>query len=284
MTTTAAVQQPTPQKISRPGFNAIIVNPKQKGNPILNHVHNVPWEYGDIVPDYVLGVTTCALYLSLRYHQLHPEYIYNRIQTLARLYTLRILLVSVDIDNHSDALRELTKTSVINNFTVIAVWSAPEAGRYLETYKAFENAPPTAIQERTATDYASRLVDCLTSIRSINKTDAYALVSNLGSVKRVFNSDASELEMIGGIGTKKVQRLTDAATQPFVVRPQQQSTSRTSGDSQPSVSSQRASFVEPPQHPVPQAAVETDGEAATAATDTSEKVMQALQRMQNAYK
>jgi DNA excision repair protein ERCC-1 len=45
----------------------------------------------------VLGATTCALFLSLRYHRLHPEYIYNRIQKLGKEYNLRILLVMVDI-------------------------------------------------------------------------------------------------------------------------------------------------------------------------------------------
>lgn len=35
----------------------------QRGNPILKFVRSVPWEFGDVVPDYVLGQTTCALFL-----------------------------------------------------------------------------------------------------------------------------------------------------------------------------------------------------------------------------
>lgn len=35
----------------------------QRGNPVLKFVRNVPWEFGDIVPDYVLGQSTCALFL-----------------------------------------------------------------------------------------------------------------------------------------------------------------------------------------------------------------------------
>ena len=100
----------------------------------------------------MLGATTCALFLSLQYHRLHPEYIYNRILKLGREYDLRILLIMVDIvfffslmfdngkENHSDPLRELTKTSLVNNFTIFLAWSAAEAGRYLETFKAFEHA------------------------------------------------------------------------------------------------------------------------------------------------
>jgi DNA repair protein Rad10 len=47
----------------------------QRGNPLLKSIRNVPWEYGDIVPDYVMGHTCCALFLSLRYHNLNPQVI-----------------------------------------------------------------------------------------------------------------------------------------------------------------------------------------------------------------
>lgn len=43
--------------------NSIIVSPRQRGNPVLKFVRNVPWEFGDVVPDYVLGQSTCALFL-----------------------------------------------------------------------------------------------------------------------------------------------------------------------------------------------------------------------------
>ena len=35
----------------------------QKKNPVMKHIRNVPWELGDIVPDFVLGKTTCAMFL-----------------------------------------------------------------------------------------------------------------------------------------------------------------------------------------------------------------------------
>lgn len=35
----------------------------QQGNPVLKHIKNVRWIYADIVPDYILGQSSCALYL-----------------------------------------------------------------------------------------------------------------------------------------------------------------------------------------------------------------------------
>ena len=106
------VQQPKPQALpSRSGPSSILVSPRQKGNPILNGVRNVAWEYSDTVTDYVLGATTCVLFLSLKYHRLHPKYICNRIRDLSGQFGLRILLTMVEIENYEESLRELSKTS-----------------------------------------------------------------------------------------------------------------------------------------------------------------------------
>jgi DNA excision repair protein ERCC-1 len=64
---------------------------------VLKHIQCVPWEHGETLADFELGRTTCALFLSLRYHKLHPNYIYERFQKLGKNYILRILLVLVDV-------------------------------------------------------------------------------------------------------------------------------------------------------------------------------------------
>lgn len=46
--------------------NAVLVSHKQKGNPVLKHIANVRKEFSDIVPDYMIGANSCALFLSLR--------------------------------------------------------------------------------------------------------------------------------------------------------------------------------------------------------------------------
>ena len=61
----------------------------------MKSIRNVPWEFADIVPDYEMGTVVCALFLSLRYHALHPEYIHERLKLLGRSYDVRILLVQV---------------------------------------------------------------------------------------------------------------------------------------------------------------------------------------------
>ena len=68
--------------------SAIIVNPCQRGNPVLEHIHNIPMQFADkdakMAPDYIMSPSTCCLFLSFRYHALRPNYIYERIQALRR--------------------------------------------------------------------------------------------------------------------------------------------------------------------------------------------------------
>lgn len=178
-------------------------------------MRSVAWEYSDIPADYVVGATTCALFLSLKYHRLHPEYIYNRIRDLKGQYTLRILLTMVDIENHEDPLKELSKTSLVNNVTVMLCWSAQEAGRYLELFKNFENAAPTGIRARQAQSYSESMVEFITVPRGVNKTDAVGLVSNFGSIRTAINAGPEEVGLIAGWGDKKVQRWCNAVREPF---------------------------------------------------------------------
>lgn len=213
------VVQPKPQALAkRTGPSSIIVSPRQKGNPILNGIKQVPWEYGDIVPDYILGVTTCALFLSLKYHRLHPEYIYNRIKQLQGKYSLRVVLVMVDIENHEDPLKELSKTSLINNVTLVLCWSSAEGGRYLELFKSFENAAPTAIKQHQSTSYSDRMVDFITTPRSVNKTDAVSLVSQFGSIRTAINARHEDVAGIAGWGDKKVERWCTSVSEPFRIK------------------------------------------------------------------
>ncbi|RMJ26419.1 mating-type switching protein swi10 [Aspergillus sp. HF37] len=219
------VQQPKPQALpSRGSPSAILVSTRQKGNPILNHVKLSPWEYADIPADYVVGNTTCALFLSLKYHRLHPEYIYARIRLLGGKYNLRIVLIMVDIPNHEDSLKELSKTSIINNLTLILCWSAPEAAHYLELFKSSENAQPTAIRTQQAQSYKDSLVDFVTVPRTVNKSDAASLISTFGSLQNAVNAQPEQISSVPGWGEKKVRQWCNAVREDFRVETSKKAT------------------------------------------------------------
>ncbi|XP_056001349.1 uncharacterized protein LOC130048520 [Ostrea edulis] len=165
-TSTAVPERSGPTAVKSLNTNSIIVNSRQRGNPILKFIRSIPYEFGDIIPDYEMGKTSCALFLSLRYHQLNPNYIHERLKQLRRYYDLRVLLVQVDIKEPHHLVKELAKICILADCTLILAFSAEEAGRYLETYKVYEHKPPEAIMEKTEKDYMSKVTECLTSVKS----------------------------------------------------------------------------------------------------------------------
>ncbi|KAI6692481.1 hypothetical protein NL676_020191 [Syzygium grande] len=195
--------------------NAILVSPRQKGNPLLKHIRNVRWAFADIVCDYLLGQNSCALYLSLRYHLLHPDYLYYRIRELQKNYKLRVVLCHVDVEDVVKPLLEVTKTALLHDCTLLCGWSLEECGRYLETIKVYENKPADIIQGQMDTDYLSRLTHALTTVRHVNKTDVVTLGSTFGSLSHIMDASMEDLARCPGIGERKVRRLYDTFHEPF---------------------------------------------------------------------
>ncbi|KAH9017933.1 binding domain of DNA repair protein Ercc1-domain-containing protein [Lactarius pseudohatsudake] len=72
--------------------------PRQRLNPVIECIRNVPNYFGDIPPDYQVGATTGILFLSQRYHRHHPDYIHRqRTERLGRAYKLHLLHFVFDV-------------------------------------------------------------------------------------------------------------------------------------------------------------------------------------------
>lgn len=196
--------------------NSILVSPRQRGNPLLKFVRNVPWEFGDVAPDYILGQTTCALFLSLRYHNLNPNYIHDRLKQLGQTFSLRVLLVQVDVKDPHHCLKDLARICIMADCTLILAWSPEEAGRYLETYKSYEKKPADLLKERVEQDFLSRVTDCLTTVKSVNKTDTLTLLATFSSLEGIIKASKEDLTLCPGLGPQKAQRLHDVLHQPFL--------------------------------------------------------------------
>ncbi|KAF4801580.1 DNA excision repair protein ERCC-1 [Turdus rufiventris] len=194
-----------------------------RGNPVLKFIRNVPWEFGDIVPDYVLGQSSCALFL--RCAQVSPGV--TPVSPAEPGVTPGVTLVSQvcqvspqcpQRDPHQ-ALKDLAKVCLLTDCTLLLAWSAEEAGRYLETFKSYEQKPPDLLKERVEQDFLSRVTDCLTSVKSVNKTDALSLLGTFGSLAAVAGASREDLSLCPGVGPQKAKRLFDVLHEPFLKTP-----------------------------------------------------------------
>lgn len=199
----------------------IRVSNRQRSNPLLRFVRHVRYDFTDLLPDFDVGDGACVLFLSLRFHILKPEYIVTRVKALRHEYRLRMLLVLVDLEDNERPILELTEMCLTNSMTLVLAWSNKEAARYIETLKLYEKRTADAIKERVEPAYADQVVDTLTSVRSVNRTDAAAIVSTMGSVRSVLLSSPDAMSMVPGFGPKKAQQLHDVLHAPIGSGPPQ---------------------------------------------------------------
>lgn len=115
------------------------VSKSQKGNPLLDLLtsKSIPWQYVSstvttkILYDYsVRNSKRMILFLSLKYHKLHPEYIFKKMKPLQRQNC--ILLILVDIEQHEQILKELSRVCLYNGFTVLLGWTYEQCGKYIQ--------------------------------------------------------------------------------------------------------------------------------------------------------
>ncbi|XP_017470435.1 PREDICTED: DNA excision repair protein ERCC-1 [Rhagoletis zephyria] len=208
---------PLPKTASNP--HCILVNPKQRGNPVLKSIVNIPIEFrDDIIPDYVVGRTSCILFISLKYHTLNPDYICQRLKELGKQYELRVLLVQIDAPEPHSALKNLTRITLLTDLTLMLAWSAEEAGKIIETYKQFEKRSPEWIMERVESSPHQKLVSALTSIKPVNKTDAVTLLQNFGKLEKLINASEERLSLVIGLGPRKASKLYKTLHEPFLTK------------------------------------------------------------------
>ncbi|XP_063893235.1 DNA excision repair protein ERCC-1 [Helicoverpa armigera] len=198
--------------------HCVLVNQKQRGNPVLKFITSVPWEYDDIIPDYEVGKTICLLFLSLRYHNMNPDYIHNRIKELGKKYELRVLLVQVDLKEPHSSLKNLTRICLLTDLTLMLAWNPEEAAKIIENYKIYENKPPDRIMEKIENDPHQKVINALTTIKPVNKTDAMTLISIFGTLENMIKASEARLAECPGFGATKAKKLYKALHEPFLKR------------------------------------------------------------------
>ncbi|RPA86059.1 Rad10-domain-containing protein [Ascobolus immersus RN42] len=220
---TKPIEQPKPQPLPKQGSGkTILVNPCQKGNPVLTHIRAVPWEWGDIVPDYVVGEKACALYLSLKYHRLHPEYIYRRIKDLGSRYDFRALIIYCDVPDDDKYQLELQTFCIKHSppLTVLTSGSYQQSAQWLMMLKQEEHCPISKLENPTGKQKSLKeqaIEFVLKAGGGINTTDAINLGKHFGTIeKAVLCEDMDEFLKIPGWGPRKVNAWEQYVTRPLV--------------------------------------------------------------------
>lgn len=204
----------------------LTVNSNQRQNPLLQQLRFSRYAFNDSISPahYLLFDSCCALFLSLKYHVIHPSYIYDKVAELRNKYQLKILLVLVDHLIYEPSLKELTLMAVRTNFTLLVAWSYEEAARHLDNYRMNAEKPPDAIMGRNFEDNSKNgkgknlqsLTEALTSVKAVNRTDAITLLSTFETLENLVSANTDELTICPGISMVKARRLHTLFNKPFI--------------------------------------------------------------------
>jgi DNA excision repair protein ERCC-1 len=199
----------------------------------LKYVRNVAYEWSkDIKPDFLCGPTCGILYLTLKWHKLHPAYLETRCNDLNH-FDIKVLLILSNVEDPSFLLRDLNILCYRSRWTLLISYSVEEAGEYIENLKLSERRNPmTTIQsiqqykekhkekQRTGTGANRPLsekeknrklfedaVKFLSSIRAISTSDAKRLLGSFGSIYAISKAKQDELAKCPGLGPVKTENV-----------------------------------------------------------------------------
>uniref|UniRef100_A0A1I7YT10 HHH_2 domain-containing protein n=1 Tax=Steinernema glaseri TaxID=37863 RepID=A0A1I7YT10_9BILA len=229
----ASTSAPSTSNPSAQGSSKLLVNRRrQNGNPVLKYIRKVPYEYvPDIKADFEAGAGCGIFYLAMKFHKLHPSYLETRF-TEAGNYPINILLVYVNVEEPRFLLKDLNLFCYRTGWTLVLAYSVEEAAEYIENIKFAENKTTvSALQEShkrqmqkeagpSKMDSRKELMQSalafLSSIRSVNSTDAQRLIATFGSIQNIAKASADDLAMCPGLGPVKAQNIHNFFRTPFL--------------------------------------------------------------------
>ncbi|CAB3408497.1 unnamed protein product [Caenorhabditis bovis] len=202
---------------------ALLVNRRrQEGNPVLKYVRNVRYEWGDIAPDFECGSTFAVVYLSFKYHKMHPNYVYTRLSARGENnYKHKVLLAYCNVEEPRHVQRELNMMCYRQGWTLVICYSVEEAAEYIENFKLSQSKDVTFKKPGAENDGNERAqlheiaVGILTAARGITKTDAQRLLFNFGTLENIGKADEAKLALSPGLGPIKAKNLYSFLHTPF---------------------------------------------------------------------
>jgi DNA excision repair protein ERCC-1 len=101
-------------------FPLIVIHERQKRNEyLMKHIKNAKYSFTseDLPADFIFN-SSCAIYLSAKYHIKNENFIKNRIVMIGKTYKLRVLLLHIDSECDPHYLKGLNALCANNDFSL----------------------------------------------------------------------------------------------------------------------------------------------------------------------
>ncbi|GMT00398.1 hypothetical protein PENTCL1PPCAC_22572, partial [Pristionchus entomophagus] len=204
MASTSSSMPPITRNHSSSG---VVINRKrQQGNPLLQYIRVVRYEWGEVPCDIEVDSTIGIVFLALAYHKLHNQYIHTRLTGKnENKYATKILLVVDNVTESRHSLRELSLLCFRMGWTLIVSKGIEEAAEYIESIKLVESKEPGGnkkkeVREDERSQLGEEAVRLVSGARGVTKSDAKRVLASFGTLKRLADAKETDLGLCQGIG------------------------------------------------------------------------------------
>ena len=192
------------------------ISETQRGNPIVreNKLTGAEIEWSrELSADYAIGKNLAVLFLSLKWHRQHPDYIGTRIRQFKGGFTTRVILLVVDVPSPDANIARLTVMANANAMNIVLAFDYEEAARWL---MAFYNSQDAAVDDLKAVNETNMeiAVDALNALGA-SKREAETVLANYATLAEALLASSESLASCTGMSDSKAEALTEAITTPF---------------------------------------------------------------------
>ena len=192
------------------------ISTTQKENPIVreNRLIGAEIQWSDTVTaDYTIGKDLAVLFLSLKWHRQHPEYIGNRIKAFKGGYTTRVLLLIVNVPDPDANIARLTVVANANAMNLVLAFDYEEAARWLMAFYKSQDSSVDALKASNETN-PEIAVDVLNALGA-SKREAELVISNYPTLADALLASPGSLASCTGMSESKAESLAEAVAAPF---------------------------------------------------------------------
>lgn len=185
----------------------ITISNLQEKNPLIKILETAKINWTDnTVCDYSISTQIGVLFLSLKYHRSHPEYLLGRVSKFKGSFKSRVLLLVVDGKGPDKAISKLNTFCIDNNLNLILAFDYEEAGRWILTMYNMQEAQTDELKHVNESNF-DIAVDALNAI-GISKKDATSLLELYGSLSDCLLQSKENLAETGLLSDSKIEKFT----------------------------------------------------------------------------
>jgi DNA excision repair protein ERCC-1 len=193
----------------------LMISRRQQGNPMIPVLESgAEVVFADSsAADYTIGKDLAVLFLTLKYHRQHPDYLGERLRDFRGGFPVRLLLFLVNDENPDRVISRLTSVVMANNANLVLAFTYEEAARWL---LMLYNTQDTGVDDLRAINesHAETATEALHGL-GFSRREAEAMLRAFPTVAELLLAPREAIAKAAVVSEKKVDLFIEMITKPM---------------------------------------------------------------------